>query len=152
MKEEGVYLMEQNMDHNVAAEFSPKKEGLEKQKKILIGGGVVIVILVFVILFWRGGSVPKSIFPLPNRVENFVDNQGQEQVNFQTKLTIEEVLTFYRDTFVGQGLTERELLTVNTDTTLNLVFDGHNSGKAIVVQAVSLSDNKTNVNVRLEKI
>jgi hypothetical protein len=72
-------------------------------------------------------------------------------VNFQTSLSLEDVIEFYRQVFAGQGLTERTLLTVIADATFSIVFDGSPNGQAIVVQGVDLGAS-VNVNIRFEDI
>jgi hypothetical protein len=94
---------------------------------------------------------PESEYPLPDSVSNFND-LGQGTVNFQTTLSLQEVMDFYRDSFGKEGYTERELLTVESESTFSFVFDGHASGKAIVVQGVDLGGGSTNVSIRLEAV
>ncbi len=91
-----------------------------------------------------------SEFPMPDDAVNVVNVAGN--VNFQTKLSLEEVMAFYRDTYGKQGLTERELLTTVTDGVFSFVFDGEPSGKAIVIQGVDLGDGTVNVNISLQDI
>ncbi|MDX9991325.1 MAG: hypothetical protein RBS68_04680 [Anaerolineales bacterium] len=89
-------------------------------------------------------------FPLPedaNTAFNFGDG-----ISFQTGLSLEETLVFYRDAFGAQGYVEREILTSVTESVLSLVFDGHESGKAIVLQAVDLGGGTVNVTLRFEDI
>jgi len=97
--------------------------------------------------FTVGGD---SEFPMPDDAANVVSVAGN--VNFQTKLSLEEVMAFYRDTYGKQGLTERELLTTVTDGVFSFVFDGDPSGKAIVIQGVDLGDGTMNVNIRFEDV
>lgn len=87
-------------------------------------------------------------FPLPEDVEK-VDDLGNGAINFQTSLSLPDAVTFYRFAFIGLGYTEREINTAITDTTFSLVFDGHESGKAIVVQGVDLGGS-VNINIRFE--
>ncbi len=98
-----------------------------------------------------GGGGNNTKFPLPGNVSNFTDT-GNDSINFQTTLNLEDTIAFYRDAFGKQGLTERTINTAITDTTFSLVFDGDPSGKAIVVQGVDLGNGKTNVNIRYEDI
>lgn len=93
-----------------------------------------------------------TVFPLPEDVQNFVGEGGEGQVNFQTSLGLEEVMDFYRREFTRMGLTERTLLTVTSEATFSMVFDGWPNGKAIVVQGVSLGPGSTNVNIRFEDV
>lgn len=89
-------------------------------------------------------------FPIPDDAQNFVNASGT--VNFQTGMKLNEVMEYYRHEFSAQGYTERQLLTVTSDTTFSMVFDGHASGKSIVVQGVDLGNNSTNVSLRLEAV
>lgn len=104
------------------------------------------------ILFLFGcGAAVESQFPLPEKVDNFTEEAAGDKVNFQTDLSSGEVYEFYKKAFTAEGLVERELLTVNDGTTVNLVLDGNAKG-AIVVQAVALPTGSTNVNIRFEGI
>jgi hypothetical protein len=89
-------------------------------------------------------------FPLPDSVNNLTDAMGT--IIFQTDMTLDETIAFYRNTFAEKGYTERDLLTSITDTTASLVFDGHESGQAIVLQLVVLGESNTNVTLRFEDV
>lgn len=91
-----------------------------------------------------------SEFPLPDDSMNVLN--VAETVNYQTKLSLEEVMAFYRDVYGKQGFTEREILTNVEGGTFSFVFDGHPSGKAIVIQGVDLGDGTVNVNIRYEDV
>ncbi|MBN1451107.1 MAG: hypothetical protein JW963_08845 [Anaerolineales bacterium] len=90
-------------------------------------------------------------FPLPSNVENFMKFED-DSINYQTSMKLTEVVDFYRDAFKSAGYTERDITTVINDTTFSIVWDGHPSGKAIVVQGVDLDNGSVNVNVRLEDV
>jgi hypothetical protein len=90
-------------------------------------------------------------FPIPDDASNGFD-LGNGMVSFQTGLALEEALAFYRDSFSAAGYAEREITTVVSDTTFSIVFDGHESGKAIVVQAVDLGGGLVNITIRFEDI
>jgi hypothetical protein len=92
-----------------------------------------------------------TVFPLPDNVQNFTGEGGESQVNFQTSLSLDEVIEFYRQAFTEKGLTERTLLTAITDTTFSIVFDGWPNGKALVIQGVDLGASR-NVNIRFEDV
>ena len=92
-----------------------------------------------------------TVFPLPDDVRNFAGEGGESQVNFQTGLSLDEVIEFYRQAFTEKGLTERTLLTAITDTTFSMVFDGWPNGKALVIQGVDLGASR-NVNIRFEDV
>jgi len=91
-----------------------------------------------------------SDFPMPDDAKNVVSAAGT--VNFQTNLGLDEVMDFYRDIYGKQGYTERELLTTVTDGVFSFVFDGHESGQAIVIQGVDLGDGSVNVNISFQDV
>lgn len=93
----------------------------------------------------------ESKFPMPDDAINVI-NVGNDVVNFQTKLSLDEGMNFYRDQFGKLGYTERDLLTVTSSTTFSMVFDGHESGKAIAVQGVDLGDGTINISITLSDI
>ena len=88
-----------------------------------------------------------SEFPLPDDASNAM-LVGEGTTNFQTGLSIPDVVTFYR--FAFPDYTEREIVTVVTDASFNLVFDGHESGQMIVIQGFPMGEGVTNVSIRLE--
>ena len=93
----------------------------------------------------------KTEFPLPPNITNFTD-LGNGAINFQAKMNLKDTIAFYRGGFAKAGYKEREINTAITDTTFSMVFDGHPSGKAIVIQGVDLGGGSTNVNIRFEKL
>jgi hypothetical protein len=92
-----------------------------------------------------------TVFPLPDNVQNFIGEGGESQVNFQTNLTKDEAITFYRDAFAEMNLSEYELLTAIEDESFSMVFTGWPSGEGLVIQGVVFGDS-TNVNIRLEEV
>ena len=99
-----------------------------------------------------GDSVnPDSEFPLPSNVDNFM-KLDDGSINYQTSMSLNEVVEFYRDEFAAAGYQERDITTVINDTTFSIVWDGHPSGQAIVVQGVDLGNGSVNVNVRFEDV
>jgi hypothetical protein len=98
-----------------------------------------------------GDAVAATDFPLPADAESLMDI-GDGSVNFQTGMSVDEAVAFYREKFTGMGLTERELLTTISDGVFSMVFDGHKSGKAVVIQGVDLGNGKLNINIRLEDV
>ncbi|MDD2923439.1 MAG: hypothetical protein PHQ36_14230 [Anaerolineales bacterium] len=98
-----------------------------------------------------GGNTPAgSEFPIPDGAFNVMNIGGA--LNFQVKMSLNDAISFYADAFAKSGYVERQILTVTSDTTFSMVFDGHQSGKAIVIQGVDLGDGSVNVNIRLEDI
>lgn len=95
------------------------------------------------------GSDVKTEFPLPAEVSNLMD-LGNGSINFQAKIGIKDAIAFYREGFQKEGYKERTINTAITDTTFSMVFDGHASGKAIVIQGVDLGNGSVNIMIRLE--
>jgi len=95
--------------------------------------------------FTIGGG---SDFPLPADATNVID-MGNDVLNFQTKLSLDDAMGFYRDEFGKSGYTERAPLTEAAAGTFSMVFDGHASGKPITVQGVDLGDGTVNISITL---
>jgi hypothetical protein len=95
-----------------------------------------------------GGDSVSSEFPLPSDYSDLKDVGGVTM--FQTSMRLDEVVAFYRDAFAEAGYEEREITTVISNTTFSIVWDGHESGKAVVVQGVDLGNGVVNVSIRLE--
>lgn len=93
-----------------------------------------------------------SMFPMTEDAKNVQNPQGPESANYQTDMSIADIAAFYREALGAQGMTERTINTVENDTVLNLVMDGHESGKALIVQVTNLPSGQRNVNVRFEEI
>ncbi len=95
-------------------------------------------------------SSVKTDFPLTADAFNLVQ-VGDGSIVFYTKLSADDAMKFYRDTYTAKGYTERKILTVVTDGTFSMVFDGDPSGKAVVIQSVDLGDGSRTIAIRLEK-
>jgi hypothetical protein len=96
----------------------------------------------------NGDSAIRSDFPMTADAYNITEAGGS--LIFYTKLSLEETMQFYRDQYTSKGYTEREILTVVSDGTFSMVFDGDSSGKAVVIQSVDLGDGSRTVSIRLE--
>jgi len=92
-----------------------------------------------------------TVFPLPDDVWEFMGEGGESGINFQTSLSIEESIEFYREALADMGLAEYDVLTSIQDDGFSLVFTGWSSGEELVLQGVDFGDS-TNVNIRLEEI
>lgn len=98
-----------------------------------------------------GDAAAQSEFPLPEDASSLME-LGEAGINFQTGLSVQAAMEFYRQAFDEQGLKERDLLTVVSDGVFSMVFDGHSSGKAVVIQGVDLGGGRLNINIRLENV
>ena len=85
-------------------------------------------------------------FPLPDDATNVI-MVGEGVTTFRTALSLPDVVTFYR--FAFPELTEREALTEFSDNAFQLVFDGHESGKSVIVHGFPVGDGQVNVSIRL---
>ncbi len=95
-------------------------------------------------------TVEDSEFPMPSGANNVMNISGT--VNYQVEMSLDEVMEFYRTELNAKGLTERDILTVVSDGTFSMVFDGASNGMPIVVQGVDLGDGTSNINIRYEDI
>jgi hypothetical protein len=93
----------------------------------------------------------ESEFPMTADAYDLVD-VGDGTLIFYTKLSGEEALESYRDEYTSKGYTEREILTVITDDTFSIVFDGDPSGQAVVIQSVDLGDGSRTITIWLEDV
>lgn len=90
-------------------------------------------------------------FPMTEDAFNVMDT-GNGSILFYTKLSAEDAMDFYRDEYTARGYTEREILTVVSDGTFSMVFDGDPSGKSVVIQSVDLGDGSRTISIRLEDV
>ena len=97
------------------------------------------------------GTTIKTDFPMTTDASNVVD-MGDGSILFYTKMSQADIMKFYRDAYTAKGYKERTLLTVTSDTTFSMVFDGDPSGKAVVIQSVNLGNGSSTVAIRLEAI
>ena len=98
-----------------------------------------------------GGGTPDSGFPMTADAFN-VTELGDGSLLYYTKLSLEDVMAFYRAEYTSQGYTEREILTSVSEGVFSMVFDGDASGKAVVIQSVDLGDGNRTVSIRLEEV
>jgi hypothetical protein len=96
-------------------------------------------------------SSVKTDFPLTPDAYN-ITQVGDGSIVYYTKLSADDALKFYRDTYTAKGYTERKILTVVSNGTFSIVFDGDPSGKAIVIQSVDLGNGSRTIAIRLEGV
>jgi len=98
-----------------------------------------------------GGAKVDTAFPVTEDAYNVTDF-GEDSIVYYTKMSMNDVMKFYRDEYTSMGYKEREILTVVSDTTFSMVFDGDPSGKAVVIQSVDLGDGSRTVSIRFEDV
>lgn len=92
------------------------------------------------------GALEIGGFPAPADATSVVT--AGEVVTFMTNLSVDDVVSFYRDEYGKQGLTERASMSVVMAGQLfTLVFDGDPSGKAISVSGADMGDGTTSVTI-----
>jgi hypothetical protein len=96
-------------------------------------------------------SSVKTDFPMTPDAFN-VTEVGNGSLVYYTKLSAQDAMKFYRDAYTAKGYKERELLTVVSEGTFSMVFDGDPSGKAVVIQSVDLEDGSRTIAIRLEDV
>lgn len=92
-----------------------------------------------------------SDFPMTSDAYQTTD-LGDGSLLYFTKMSLEDVMKFYRDEYTAKGYKERELLTSVSDGVFSMVFDGDPSGKAVVIQSVDMGDGSRTVAIRLEEV
>lgn len=85
-------------------------------------------------------------FLLPDDASNVIV-VGEGVTTFQTALSMPDVITFYRFGFLEY--IERESLTEFSEDSFQIIFDGHESGKSVIVQGFPLADGVVSVSIRL---
>jgi hypothetical protein len=89
----------------------------------------------------------ESEFPVTSDAFNVVNAAGT--LAFQTKMSSDDVIKFYRDEFASQGYTEDTSLAITFGKTFTLAFKGHSSGKVIYVVGADAGDGSLYVTITL---
>ncbi len=87
--------------------------------------------------------------PFPVTSDAFNVTSTSETLSFQTKLSADDVMKFYRDEFGKQGLTEDASLSVTFGNTFTLTFTGHESGKNVYLVGADAGDGSLYVTIAL---
>ncbi len=98
-----------------------------------------------------GGDVTiggESPFPMTDDASNVVSTP--EMVTYLTSLSADEVIKFYQDKFGAMGYTEEKDMTANFGGIFSMTFDGHESGKKIIIAGVPFEEGKTSVTVTFQ--
>ncbi len=92
-----------------------------------------------------GGSQTIGGFPVPGDATNVV--QAQDTVVYETKMSTDDLIKFYRDEYGKLGLKERTSMTVTMGQLFTIVFDGDSSGKAISISGADSGQGTTVVTI-----
>ena len=103
--------------------------------------------------YTTGGKIGNhaSLFPIPTDVYNYMV-LNENTLNFNTSLDFNEIIDFYREQFDKAGYTERTSDTEINDINFTVIWDGHDSGRAIVVQGLDLGNGSYNIIVKFEDL
>ena len=99
----------------------------------------------------NNNTTVKTDFVMTSDAFNITD-MGDGSILFFSKMSLDDLMKFYREKYSGRDYTEREGSTSISDTTFSMVFDGDPSGKALVIQSVDLGDGSRTVAIRLEDV
>jgi hypothetical protein len=88
-----------------------------------------------------------SEFPVTSDAFNVIT--APDVVTFQTKLSTDDVLKFYRDEFASLGYEEDASMAITFGKTFTLAFTGHESGKVIYVVGADAGDGSLYVTITL---
>ena len=89
-----------------------------------------------------------SAFPTASDAFNVVSTS--ETVTYETKLSSADIIKFYQDEFGKKGYTEDKSMEVNFNGAFTMAFDGHESGKKIIIAGAPLGDGSTTVSIALQ--
>lgn len=92
-----------------------------------------------------GGEAP---FPVVSDAFNVVSTP--ETVTYQTKMTSDDVIQFYRDEFGKLGYTEDTSMASTFAGAFTLAFTGHESGRMIIIGGASDGSGNTVVSIALQ--
>jgi hypothetical protein len=94
------------------------------------------------------GTSSESEFSMTSDAYNVV--AADNVLTYQTKLTAEEVATFYREDFEKQGYSEDTSMSVTFGGNFTMVFTGHESGQSIYVVGADAGDGSLFVTITLQ--
>lgn len=90
----------------------------------------------------------ESDFPVASDAFNLASTP--DTVTYQTKLSSDDVVKFYQDEFGKAGYTEDATMSVNFAGAFTMAFDGHDSGRKIIIAGAPVGDGSTSVTVTLQ--
>ena len=77
---------------------------------------------------------------------------GDGGLVYETQMSINDVMKFYRAAYAVKGYVERKELTTVSEGNFKMAFDGDPSGQAVVVRSEDLGDGSLLITVRLEDV
>ena len=87
-------------------------------------------------------------FPIPDKAD--VIQSSPDLVVGTVKMSMDDIVSFYRKELKQQGLSEDTLLTTISDSTYSLVFKGTSNGKSVVVQGTEIDKGTIAFSIRYE--
>lgn len=92
----------------------------------------------------------QSGFPVPNDAFNVFSYSDPATVTFQTNMSSDDVIKFYKDEFSKLGYTEDTGLSTNFSGVFTLAFNGHESGQQIFLAGAPVGDGSVTVTITLQ--
>ncbi len=89
----------------------------------------------------------ESEFPVTGDAFNMITSP--QMVAFQTKMSADDLMKFYRDEFAAQGYEEDKSMAITFGKTFTLAFTGHESGKVIYVVGADAGDGSIYITITL---
>jgi hypothetical protein len=96
----------------------------------------------------NSGASDPSPFPLPPDSKIMANTGGV--VTARVKLSVDDVVAYYRKELPQQGLTEDKMFTQIATSTLNLEFKGSKNGKMLIIQGSDMGDGTVAFTIRYE--
>ena len=90
----------------------------------------------------------ESPFPMPSDAFNVASTA--DVLAYQTNLSSDDVIKFYQDEFGKAGYTEDASFSMNFNGVFTLAFNGHESGKQILVAGAPTGDGSVSVTVTFQ--
>lgn len=129
---------------------------------------LLLIVLPLLLASWACGNIQETVedviedavqeaiaqafeevgLPVPDAVDTLEISDGA--VSFDTDLTINALILFFRNGAATEGFSERTDLTSITADSAYIAFEGHESGLAIVVEMQSTGLAQTHVSLSLK--
>ena len=100
---------------------------------------------------YRPVDIIPADFPMTQDALNLA-SIGDGGLVYETQMSINDVMKFYRAAYAAKGYVERKELTTVSEGNFKMAFDGDPSGQAVVVRSEDLGDGSLLITVRLEDV